>query len=101
MHSRQYRLRWKHTFPGPHSHSSVALGLIGSLAATRLMSTLLFDVKAGDPTTFAMVCASLLAVGIAAGLVPALRAMSVDPVRTLKNESHDCFCISCRCRNAV
>ena len=66
--------------------AGVALGLIGSLAATRLMATLLFDVRAGDPTTFAMVCASLLAVGIVAGLVPALRAMSVDPVRTLKRE---------------
>jgi len=50
------------------------------------MATLLFDVKAGDPTTFAMVCSSLLAVGIVASLVPALRAMSVDPVRTLKSE---------------
>jgi predicted permease len=66
--------------------AGVALGLLGSLAATRLMSTLLFDVKAGDPATFVMVCAALLAIGIAASLVPALRATSVDPVRTLKSE---------------
>jgi predicted permease len=66
--------------------TGVALGLIGSLAVTRLMTTMLFDVKAGDPTTFVLVCASLLAVGTVASLVPALRATLVDPVHTLRRE---------------
>ncbi len=66
--------------------AGVVLGLIGSLAVTRLMTTMLFDVKAGDPTTFVLVCASLLGIGAVASLIPALRATLVDPVHTLRRE---------------
>ena len=64
----------------------VVAGLAGSLVVMRLMASLLFNVRAGDPVTFAIVCASLLAVGIVAGLIPALRATLVDPVHTLRRE---------------
>src|SRR5262249_38277272 len=61
-------------------------GLAGSLAVMRLIATLLFNVKAGDPSTFVLVCASLLGIGIVASLIPALRATLVDPVHTLRRE---------------
>ena len=64
----------------------VILGLAGSLGVTRLMTTMLFNVSAGDPATFALVCVSLLAIVVAASLIPALRATLVDPAHTLRRE---------------
>jgi len=64
----------------------VMVGLAGSIGVTRLMNTMLFNVSAGDPTTFITVCGSLLGVGLIASLIPALRATLVDPVHTLRRE---------------
>lgn len=64
----------------------VSLGLIGSLALTRMIATLLFNVTAADPSTFGMVSASLLAIGLLASAIPAVRAIQVDPVHTLRQE---------------
>ena len=64
----------------------VALGLIGSLGLTRLIATFLFNVTATDPSTFFLVSASLLGVGIMASAIPAVRATLVDPVHTLRQE---------------
>jgi putative ABC transport system permease protein len=62
----------------------VALGLAGAAALTRVMRTLLFDVSAQDPLTFAAVTVMLLAVAVLACYVPARRAMAVDPVGSLR-----------------
>ena len=67
------------------------LGLgIGLFAAarlvTRVMSSLLFDVRPFDPVTFAGVAALLLAVALTACVVPALRATRVDPMVALRRE---------------
>jgi putative ABC transport system permease protein len=66
--------------------AGVALGLLVSLAVTRFMSGLLFGVMPNDPAT--LVGVSLLLAGIAfiACLVPALRAMKVDPMVALRYE---------------
>jgi putative ABC transport system permease protein len=65
----------------------IVLGLAGSLALTRLIATQLYSVEPTDPATFALVCASLLAIGLLASLIPALRATwVVDPVDTLRQE---------------
>jgi predicted permease len=64
----------------------VALGLVGSLALTRFISSLLFNVKPSDPVTFVTIAVMLAAVALAASLVPAHRATSVDPMVALRYE---------------
>jgi predicted permease len=66
------------------------LGLVAGLAAavvlTRLMKTLLFEVRPNDPATLAGVAALIAAVATAASLIPAFRATRVDPIVALKDE---------------
>jgi putative ABC transport system permease protein len=64
----------------------LAIGFAGSLAATRLLRTLLYETDVYDPLTFAMVPIVLALVSIAACYVPARRAAIVDPMVTLRTE---------------
>jgi putative ABC transport system permease protein len=64
----------------------LVIGIAGSLAVTRLLSTLLFGVSARDPLTMAAVALVLAVVSIAACLIPALRAARVDPLVALRYE---------------
>jgi ABC-type antimicrobial peptide transport system permease subunit len=64
----------------------VAAGLIASLALTRVLSSLLFQVGDRDPATFALVSALLIAVACLACYFPARRAMKVDPMVALRYE---------------
>jgi putative ABC transport system permease protein len=64
----------------------VAGGLIAALALSRLVATLLFGVPATDPVTFTSVALLLVAVGVAANVLPALRATRVEPTQTLREE---------------
>jgi len=62
------------------------LGIGASLAATQLLSSLLFGVKATDPLTFILVCALLGTVALLASYIPARRAMRLDPNTALRYE---------------
>ncbi len=64
----------------------VLVGLLASLALTRLMSTLLFSVSATDPLTFAAMTFLLSFVTLAASYIPARRAANVDPTMALRYE---------------
>ena len=66
--------------------AGLALGLVGSLAVTRALQSLLFGVGAAEPATMVSVSVILFAVTILATYVPAARATRVDPGTVLREE---------------
>jgi putative ABC transport system permease protein len=66
--------------------TGIGIGVLGSLATSRVMSGLLFETKAGDPMILTGGCGLLLAVAVTAALVPAVRAMRIDPQEALRQE---------------
>jgi predicted permease len=64
----------------------VAIGLVGSIAATRLLSAMLYGVSPLDRATFASTTVALVIIGLVATLVPALRATRADPLLAIRSE---------------
>jgi putative ABC transport system permease protein len=64
----------------------IAAGSIAALASTKTMETLVFGVSASDPLTLAAVAAALVLVALMASLMPAYRALRLDPVTLLREE---------------
>lgn len=64
----------------------ILAGLIGSVALTRFLAALLFDISPTDPVTLFGSAALLVAVVIAASWIPARRAAGVDPALALRAE---------------
>ena len=62
------------------------LGLAGAFALSGVLQTMLVQVTAGDPLTFAGVAIVLTVVAIAACLVPVRRATRIDPITALRSE---------------
>ena len=66
--------------------AGAAIGLLASMAASRLLSSMLFAVSPKDPETFLAVAFLLISVALAACYVPARRAAKVDPMVALRYE---------------
>ncbi len=61
-----------------------AIGLAAAIAVTRFMASMLFNVTPTDPLTFVCVGGVLAAVALTATLLPARRAMRVNPIAALR-----------------
>jgi putative ABC transport system permease protein len=66
--------------------AGAALGVLGAWFCTRLLQSLLFEVRAHDPLLLTMALLMLLAVALVAAWIPARRASQVDPVVALRYE---------------
>jgi putative ABC transport system permease protein len=64
----------------------MVVGIAGALALARVLSSLIFGIRATDPATFAAVALLLCAVAVVACLVPARRAAAVSPTTALRDE---------------
>lgn len=64
--------------------AGLVAGVAASLALTRALEAFLYGITSTDPLTFLWVCALLVAIGLAAGYLPARRAAAVDPLTALR-----------------
>jgi predicted permease len=61
----------------------IVVGLLGAFAATRMLTTMLFEITATDPPAFVAGAVALFTIALVACAVPAMRAVRVNPVRSL------------------
>jgi len=66
--------------------AGAALGLVGASAATQVLSSFLFGVKAVDPLTYVTVALLLGVIALLACYLPARRATHIDPIKALRYE---------------
>jgi putative ABC transport system permease protein len=66
--------------------AGIAAGTIAAIASAKVMATLVFGISASDPLTLVAVGATLACVALGASLVPAYRALRLDPVNVLRAE---------------
>lgn len=66
--------------------AGIVIGTVAAIASATVMKTLVFGVSPSDPLTLAAVAATLALVALIASLVPAYRALRLDPVKVLRAE---------------
>ena len=66
--------------------AGVAIGAALAAGVGKVLESMLYGVGAFDPAAYAIAAALLLAVAVAANLVPALQAARIDPMRVLRGE---------------
>lgn len=62
------------------------VGLPAALACSRLLRTMLFGLSASDPASFVIALSGVVAIALAASVIPALRASAIDPMVALRYE---------------
>jgi putative ABC transport system permease protein len=65
--------------------TGIVAGIVGAAGLTRLLSSMLFGVKALDPVTFVLAAMLFLMVALVASYIPARRAAAVEPMAALRN----------------
>ena len=63
-----------------------AIGAVAAVFATRLMRSLLFQVDPLDPYVIALAVTFIFLLALAASVIPARRAASIDPMQALRDE---------------
>ena len=66
--------------------AGMVAGLLAAFLLTRVLASLLYEVKPEDPMTYLVVSGLLLSVGLLAAWIPARRIVSLDPARSLRSE---------------
>jgi putative ABC transport system permease protein len=66
--------------------SGMTIGILGALALSRFLSSMLFDISGKDPVIYASAVAIFAGVALAACSIPAVKASRIDPVLALRNE---------------
>jgi putative ABC transport system permease protein len=64
----------------------IAIGLLAAFALTRVLASMLVEVKPTDPVTYVFVAVLFLLIAVMASWIPALRAAGLDPTTALRNE---------------
>jgi ABC-type lipoprotein release transport system permease subunit len=62
------------------------IGAVAAIFASRLLRSLLFEVKPLDPAVIALAAVSIFLLALAASVIPARRAASIEPMRALRSE---------------
>ena len=64
----------------------IAIGVAGAYAMTRLLAAMLFEISATDVTTYVVACCVLAVAALLASVVPARRALGVDPITAVRGQ---------------
>jgi ABC-type antimicrobial peptide transport system permease subunit len=64
----------------------VAVGIVGALALSRLLESLLYGIGSSDPLSLGAAGVALLLVAVLAALIPAIRASRADPALVLREQ---------------
>jgi putative ABC transport system permease protein len=64
----------------------IVIGLVGAYAMTRLLASMLFGVSATDAVTYVVACSVLAVAALLASIVPARRALAVDPITAVRGQ---------------
>ena len=66
--------------------AGLVLGLAGAVGAQRLLESIAFGIRPGDPIFLVVACSAMIITSLAAAYLPAARAASVDPMQALRTE---------------
>lgn len=66
--------------------AGIGIGLLGAFALSRALAAMLFQVSSTDVTTYAVACGVLAVAALLASVIPARRALGVDPISAVRGQ---------------